>query len=376
MRSLLIALGKGTHKLVAILLAASFALVLSLSLLLQAFLSTFTSLETYATIMEQARVVDRSQGLITRYLISPAIQKESSQDYAYLNLLREIPLETWEKIAHSILASEWVEENLDLIILSVLEWVNMDESPFPDITLDLSPLIQELRSPKGSLAILPIIQQIPACPPSYTESALVRQNEIPPCISENSNIIVMAEYTAEMVAISLPERISTSSLIGMELIDPGILSAARRVHAGVETAQAMFILGLRAALLLLVLYALMHTASPASLLKSMALPLYLAGIMLALVLLGGYVFLQVGWISKLVTLLVGLDIHFQAVLADILRTSGYLVIQKPIGWSILLIMLGLAISLSLTLAAQWKKWRATRLTQPTKQPVRIRKQFR
>ena len=376
MRSLLITLGKGTHKLLAILLAVSFALVLSLSLLLQAFITTFTALETYDSVLEQARVVDRSQGLITRYLISPAIQKESSQDVAYLNLLREIPLETWEKIARSILPSEWVEENIDLIVISVLEWVDTDEAPFPDITLDLSPLILELRSPKGSLAILPIIQQIPACPPGYTESALVGQNEIPPCISENSNIIVMAEYTAEMVAISLPERISTSSLIGMELIDPGILSVARRVHAGVETAQAMFILGLRAALLLLVLYALMHTASIAALLKSLTLPLYLAGIMLALVLGGGYIFLQVGWIGKLVTLLVGLDIHFQAVLADILRASGYLVIQKPIGWSILLVVLGLAISLLLTIAAHWKKWRTTRLTQPTKQPVRIRKQFR
>jgi hypothetical protein len=376
MRSLLIALGKGTHKLLAILLAVSFALVLSLSLLLQASLTTLKSVESYDTVIDQARVVDRSQGLIMRYLISPVIQEERDQEYAYLKLMREIPLETWEKIARSILPSDWLRENLDLIIRSILAWVEVESASFPEITLELSPLIQELRSPKGSMAILPIIQQIPPCPPDENPSATVGQNEIPPCISENSNIIVMAEYTAQMVAISLPEQISTSSLQSMGLIDPGILSGVQKLHAGMIAAQATRILGLRTALLLLALYALMYTSSPASLLRSLALPMYLAGFMLALFLVGGYVFIQVGWVSQLVTLFAGLDIHFQAVLADVIRYSGYLIIQKPIAWSVLLVMLGLSINLSLNSADKWRKWRAANSTQSVKQPVRIRKQFR
>jgi hypothetical protein len=280
------------------------------------------------------------------------------------------------KIARSILPSDWLRENLDLIIRSILAWVEVESASFPEITLELSPLIQELRSPKGSMAILPIIQQIPPCPPDENPSATVGQNEIPPCISENSNIIVMAEYTAQMVAISLPEQISTSSLQSMGLIDPGILSGVQKLHAGMIAAQATRILGLRTALLLLALYALMYTSSPASLLRSLALPMYLAGFMLALFLVGGYVFIQVGWVSQLVTLFAGLDIHFQAVLADVIRYSGYLIIQKPIAWSVLLVMLGLSINLSLNSADKWRKWRAANSTQSVKQPVRIRKQFR
>jgi hypothetical protein len=369
------AIGKAVMKLLSIVLAAAFSISLCGTILIHTFLATFSDLSNFETIFESTRVVDRSQGLIVRYIISPALQEGNGQQYAYLDLLRDIPLETWEKIARSILPHEWVEENIRVVLQAILSWIKTDEIDLPNITLELGQLIQVLDSPKGSLAILPIIQQLPACPPGYLPST-TDTPVIAPCLSEKFNIVMMAEITAEVTANSLPERVTTSSLQGMGLIDPGIISSIKKIHTGIRVAESAKIFGIRLCLLFLALYALMNSGSLRSLARCLPLPVYLSGICLLLLIGAGYGFLQFEGAVLTQGLLRDLDIQIQALLADIVRDSGYLFLRHLIVWSILLLISGISLSIAIFGIDRWKNLRAVRKNSGTKRPLRIRKQFR
>jgi hypothetical protein len=373
--SLWTAIGKSIMKLLSIVLATAFSISLCGTILIHTFLTTFSDLSNFETIFESTRLVDRSQGLIVRYIISPALRGGNGQQYAYLDLLREIPLETWEKIARSILPREWVEENIRVVLQAILGWIKTDETDLPNITLELGQIIQVLDSPKGSLAILPIIQQLPACPPGY-RSSTANMPVLAPCLSEEFNIVMMAEITAEVAANSLPERVTTSSLQRMGLIDPGIISSIKNIHTGIRIAESINIFGIRLCLLFLALYALINSGSLRSMVRSLPLPVYLSGICLLLLIGAGYGLQQFGGPALTLDLSKGLDIQIQALLADIIRDSGYLFLRQLIAWSILLLIIGLFFSIAIFGIDRWKNLRAVRKNSGTKQPLLIRKQFR
>jgi hypothetical protein len=373
--SLWTATGKSIMKLLSIVLATAFSISLCGTILIHTFLTTFSDLSNFETIFESTRLVDRSQGLIVRYIISPALRGGNDQQYAYLDLLREIPLETWEKIARSILPREWVDENIRVVLQAILGWIKTDETDLPNITLELGQIIQVLDSPKGSLAILPIIQQLPACPPGY-RSSTANMPVLAPCLSEEFNIVMMAEITAEVAANSLPERVTTSSLQRMGLIDPGIISSIKNIHTGIGIAESINIFGIRLCLLFLALYALINSGSLRSMVRSLPLPVYLSGICLLLLIGAGYGLQQFGGPALTLDLSKGLDIQIQALLADIIRDSGYLFLRQLIAWSILLLIIGLFFSIAIFGIDRWKNLRAVRKNSGTKQPLRIRKQFR
>jgi hypothetical protein len=369
------AIGKSIMKLLSIVLATAFSISLCGTILIHTFLTTFSDLANFEAIFESTRLVDRSQGLIVRYIISPALREGNDQQYAYLDLLRDIPLETWEKIASSILPHEWVEENIRVVVQAILGWIKTDETDLPNITLELGQLIQVLDSPKGSLAILPIIQQLPACPPGYKPST-ANTPAIAPCLSEEFNIVMMANTTAEVAANSLPDRVTTSSLEGMGLIDPVIISSIRKIHTGLHLAESTKIFGGRLSLLFLALYALMNSGSLRSLARTLPLPVFLSGICLILFIGAGYGFLQFEGAALTLGLSRDLDIQIQALLADIVRDSGYLFLRHLIAWGVLLLMAGLILSIAIIGIERWKNFRAVRRNSGKKQPVRIRKQFR
>jgi hypothetical protein len=365
----------GIHKLLSTLLAVAISISLCLAILVHSLLSTFSDLSSYDLVFERTRLVDRSQGLIIRYIISPALQGGSGEGYAYLDLLRDIPMETWEKMARSILPPQWLEANSRSILHAILAWMDTDGQSLPEITLDLSPLIEVLRSPKGSLAVLSIIQQIPACPPGVRPK-VTNQIETVPCLTEEHNIVMMAELTAQVAADSLPASVTTTGLQGMGLIDPAITSMIEKVHTSTRLAQAGEDFFLRLCLLLLALYGLLHSSSLKGFLKSLPSPAYISGIGLLLIIALGYGALQFGSTSIMTVILSAIDIRMQALLADIVRTSGDLLLRGLAGWSLLLLGSGLATSLAFYIVSRWMKWRDTRKELSSKAVVRIRKQFR
>lgn len=364
------AVAEWSRKTLSFVLIVLFALVVTTTILGRALTNTLTSPGTYDTLFRQTHMAQRGQAIVADFIVSYALRTGEPGSF-----VEEFPLRTWETVAQVILPVDWLDANLHATAEAVLDWLDDAQSPAPDLTLDLSPVIETLRGPQGSLAILPLLQSVPPCTADVTEFTVLGGGLVS-CLPRNQDLTVIAQRIASAIADYLPKEVSVTSLQEAGIVRPETIQAMGQVRARIRALDAALILGVRLSLLILSLCALLQSSSLRRLLKALAVPLYAAG-GLSLLLLGiVHAFLRWGLGIAVTTSLPLLSLEAQALLADSVRTLGRIVEGQWLYWSASLVGAALLAHM-LSYGLNKVQRRLTR--EPVEQPrqrQRIRKQFR
>jgi hypothetical protein len=287
--------------------------------------------------------------------------------------LGKIPPQTWDNIAAVLLPTGWLDENFKNLTQTLLAWLNGDSSSLPDFSLDMTPLKQTLSSSKGALVILPLLQDIPICAngilSQFGKGGLVT------CLPADQDLSLIAGQASALVAAQLPDQVSLQS---DTLFTPDMRQSLEKARTTYKTTGLALTLGLRLALLLLALYALLQSASLRRLLRNLGWPFYAAG--LSLLLLGGLLFITAQWGGGLLgaylqQLFAASDPATSDLLVEVLRTISGMVQAPLLIYGLGFLAAAVVVQL---LAFALGKLAPDRPAVPveTRRPQGIRKQFR
>jgi hypothetical protein len=286
-------LSRFAHRLASILLTLIFTLFVVVTLVGHSVLRTVTRDDTYYTFIEESRFIERSRGIIADLLVTYALGSGRVE----ATFLKAYPIQNWERMAEILLPVNWVEASLVNITEATLHWIENPESQTPEFSIDLSPVIMILRSPKGALAVLPLLQNVPACPPDVTEITFFGDNLVS-CLQEQQDITSIGQQIANSISDTLVEEVTFSTLQQDNLLTPETTQSLLKVKAGLSASEVGLSLAVRLSLSILSLYALLHSSSMKNLLTALPIPFYVAGIF-SLLLLGiykGFLLFGLSWV--------------------------------------------------------------------------------
>jgi hypothetical protein len=359
------------RRLVIALLLLSFVLVIAASLGIYAISSVLTDRDVYHNLIQQAQLAERAPATTADYLVLYSLQA-SHMESPYLTGL---PSQTWATVADLLVTEQWLEENLHNLVDACFDWLADPQAALPSFTLDLSPLIQTLNSPRGALAVLPLLQNTPTCHPDVTEISIMGQ-ELISCLPPEGNLTALAQRIATTMAAGLPQEISFNSLYQSDIIQTETLQVMAQVRLVPHLLRAALTLGLRLSFLLFLLYGLFYTTSPRQFLGAQPLPFYLAGAF-SLIMLGGlHIFFQFGLSPALDLFLPPERLELSVLLADAMRTLAAAAGRLWLYGSVCLLAGGLLLQLMIWGLNKYTGQHA-RLSDELPRPGRrLRRQFR
>jgi len=369
-RTLMI-LGKWLKRIISFLLILLFAFVSTMVILGHVLTERLTSVTTYDNLIQQTGLAERGRGLLADFLVSYAL----SSGLANAAFLGDFPAQTWETVAQILLPVDWLENNLQEVTRSALDWLGNTEYQVPQFTIDLSPIIQALRGPQGALAVLPLLQDIPTCAPDVKE-IVIMEGSLVSCLPGTQDITPIGRTIARSVANFILIEVSFTTLQQVGIVTPQTIQMMGEIRDGIHAVDLLLVVGFRLSLLILCFYAVLHSASSRALLAALPAPLFVAG-SLSLALLGIFqAFLGLGLELSMTAFFPGLKPEAQALLVDLVRTASQGLKKQWLYGSLILLAAGLVLYL-LKLSVEWARARRALKSEahPEARP-RIRKQYR
>jgi hypothetical protein len=165
------------------------------------------------------------------------------------------------------------------LVDSTFEWLQSPVGTVPEVSLTLAPVLTLLQGEQGALTLLPLLERTPLCDAGETQLTFVAGGLLA-CLPEWANISDVARLVAARVADELPPVVTFATLAESEVSNGSTVETLAQVKAGWQSLQQAATLALRGAIFLFLLYALAHSRSWRTLLRSLSLPL-LAGAVLA-----------------------------------------------------------------------------------------------
>jgi hypothetical protein len=204
--SFLKTLAEVVRQLMAVLLAILFVLALVLTLSGQGAYDTLRQPESYTALADQTHLAVRLRGVVVSTLVSATLKANSQ----FLQIdASQISPQAWDNIAVVLLPEGWLDSSFKSLTGSVLTWFNAPSGSPLELRLDLIPLKTALKGDKGALAILPLLQNTPAC--SAGQQPEIGQGGFISCLPEGQDLTIIAGQAALIVAAMLPDEISLQS---------------------------------------------------------------------------------------------------------------------------------------------------------------------
>jgi hypothetical protein len=329
--------------------------VTAIAIILIAFVSVLTwtviqktlALATYDRILADTHFTERSHGMVANWIITSGLQAVSNSSPLYLSA---VTMQDWESVAEVVLPQEWYADALREILTAVLDWFRGDGLEDPGVQIDLIPVKEVLNGPNGSLAILPLMKDIPDCSDGdvvvitkYGPSGLLS------CWPADKSLTAPAAEIAQDTARLLTDQISLSSMIAQGYLPQTTLESLRRAQAMLKQAQRWNTRMMWVGLLLLILYGGLNSLTLQRLLNSLLFPLYgTAGLIL---LFTALVYALSEWSlgPVLAGLLAGVPIETQSLLLDGLGSLSAILEKAWIVFGVATLALGILVHAASTL---------------------------
>jgi hypothetical protein len=209
---------------------------------------------------------------VTRW-IAPASGSATSDQLNWL------PPQAWEAMAAELLPEAWLDAQARGLVATWFAWLGGQE-PLPALQIDLGPVIERLRGPRGALALVALLEGTRPCAPNEVLEGgepWERYGAFVPCIPPNANLAALAGASATYTAQQLPASIHLPGLIGMGVLSPEIGPLLDEVRFTVRWARTLLGLWGWACLLLLLAFLLLGARHPVELAALAAAPVGLAG---------------------------------------------------------------------------------------------------
>jgi hypothetical protein len=326
---------------------------------------------TYTRLIEQTGATERSRGLIADLLVSYALQgKANSQAF------QRISMQSWESVAEIVIPGEWFENNLKSAIQGVLSWLGEDKDNYPKVDIGLIPIKDALNDSNGILAILPLLQNVPACQTSANYQITYFGTEyLVSCWPENKSLIEPAAYIAKSTAAAIPNSVSIESLEIQGLITKNGLEDIQKTRLGLRVWESGMRMSVWICSLLFSLYALLNSSTVSYLVKRLSLPLYLTGGLCFVFVIAWHYFIEWGIGPLMTASLLNIRIEAQNLLLDIIRELSKIL---EIRWLILVgVLIGSAISIDILRGLSVYLLRRKHSSVPiSKNLTRMKKSFR
>ena len=357
--------------LVSITLIIFFSLTVTLSIIGRATINNLSSVSMYEQLIRETRLAERGRGLLANGLVSYGLYANQSTG----SYISDHSIETWETVADVLVSDAWLEENLVLIINSTIEWLNDPNLQYPLFEIDMSPIISKLQSSQGALAIIPLFQGIQLCAPDVNEIVFMRDDLIS-CLPRDGNVARYGGRIAQILSNNIVPVISFQTLQQTEIITLPFIQFMGTLRNSFQTLIIGLGLGIQVSLLLFVLYALLWSRSPRSLLPKLPWPLYIAG-GFSLLLIGLLqLFFLYGINNAIQLVLPFAAIEYRSLFVDILDVLSRDIKWQWFVWSIYLLIAGLFLHI-LIFAYGWVKKQGAQEIEPDERTRhRIRKQYR
>jgi hypothetical protein len=368
-RSCLGTLAEITRQLMAILLAVLFTLAAALTLLGQGVYGILREPESYTTLAGQTHLVTRLRGMAVSSLVSTTLK--ANPQFLQIDA-SQLPPQTWDNIAAALLPEDWLASNFKNLTGSLLAWLNTQQDTELELRLDLIPIKTALRSEKGILAILPLLQNTPAC--TAGQQAQIGEGGLISCLPEGQDLALFASQAANIVAAMLPDEIALQS---EAYIQPQTLRSLATVRTYFRTAGAALVLAVRVSLLLLDLYALLQSATLRRMLTGLGWPFYAAAIVVILLVGILYAVIQWGFELWVPVNLFSQQPALRPLLIDLARSVGAMLQSRLLVSALILLTAGLVCQLLAFGVKRWQVYQQAKAAPvETQRPQSIKKQFR
>ena len=352
-------------KAVAVILAVFFILASNLTILSYVTQNTLSDQDSYQRISDKLDLVEFARVRLLKILIESSLGSSSSSvrvDQASLEAAAEI-----------LMPYDWVNSTLDAWLAELIAYVTEPAYPFPNLTLDMQPMIAALQSPQGGMAVMQLFGNLPVCATQQQLEGLLAGNIT--CMPEPQYLPMASKAVSSQLAGQVPAQITLQNLQTMGMDTSNIEVTLKTVRGAYRNLRTFFWGGLLASLLFFLLYVMLFITTPNSLLKAFPWPLYgAAALGLLLIFISGTL---LGGSLNMIERLLGDGMgEFSFLISTALQTL-YSIIRNQ--WlTIVLLVAGLAVVLHILMSivrALIKK-NGNGADVSDTQPQRIRKSFR
>jgi hypothetical protein len=309
-----------TRLLLAILALAFFTCVTTIELFGWSFNRALTNPATYTRMIQQTGLVAGGRVYLAGLLAKIIEEKAQGQP-----LFSKVPPEGWQAVAERLLPQPWAEKTVSGVIQEMAAWMQNKNQALPEITIDLKPVQDNLRSQQEAESILLLAQYLPTCTVGEGLLDLFKTGQIT-CIPNGVDLAPFAPLLANSIANLVPSQIVVSSSTQADMLSPAVSAGIAKLHSAYQLIKPGLSLGVRLSFLFLSIYGLLVSDSLRRLLRASPWPFYAAGILsIALIFFGSLFFrLLFSWAFGLISPQGGVDI-------SLILFNGYLSIGGAIG---------------------------------------------
>jgi hypothetical protein len=349
-----------------------FILSLTLAIIFYSVVQSLEEPANWERIILQTNLAERSQPLLADFLVSYTLTTGEEDSF-----IGDFSLQSWQGVADVLFPDAWLEQNAIQTMTIFLGWMDGDQPGLPDIHIDLAPVLETLRGPQGSLAVLPLLQGFEECPPGQGDIVLFA-DQLVTCLPANQDLTQIGSLVARYIAAMLIPEISLNSLESAGMITPMVYQNFDKARLELAAIQAAIVLGWRGALFLLCVYALLQIGNWPGRSSGLALPFYLvAGVNLALLVVWHF-FLAWGARLSLTMLMPEIELETQALLIDLVKGFSSLIEQRWLLLGAACLVVAVLAHLAFYLLGRYQHGVQAARSNTTSgyQRQRIRKQFR
>lgn len=189
-------------------------------------------------------------------------------------------------LGEQFLSNEQISATIEEMLRSFAKWLRDPHLDQPEIILDFRPLIKNIDSAEGRIALLSDYQSLPFC--DKDQPAVDPLQQSMGCVQRNTNLSALVEAQVDLIKASLPEQLSFTELYQSNMIPEQLWQTMVQVKASFQGAMLGFrILGAVIVLLTLILLGINRVPLYRRI-SELRYSIYLAGIFSVFLWLGFY----------------------------------------------------------------------------------------
>ena len=324
------------NRILTAILSALFVLVFTLTIATHAIITSVGEPATILTIFKNNNFSDRSRPLLALLFFNYSLTTGSND-----SLIQDFPMDEWENIADVLFPDEWIEQALDGLIHSIWAWFGSPNENFPQISIDLTQPVEILRSRRGSLVILPLLQKVPACNSEVT-SFVLTAGELPDCLPPRADLTQTSRKMAGMVANMLYPKLDYELLRSQGFINEDMLVTTKNIQLGYAILVLSRRFGLFFSVFLISLVCLLSSGKP-NLIPRMLITLFITTGLFSLFFIAIiWGFMKFGWQLVITYLVVDLDANILRLFTDLGTSLSNILLQSWFYTSCLILGISIA----------------------------------
>jgi len=299
------------NKVLLVLLSILMIIGIIYSILIQIIFSNLLNPDSIRTLLSEANFYEISKPTIASIIFN--FSDNSENDHVYSN---QLSIDTWKNVAEIIFPTEWVKDTVDNIINSLWEWLNSPEDTLPNISINLSSPVDILRSRQGTLAFLPLLQDLPNCA-NIDLTTQIYQKGIPDCIPYKSNYIEVSQLIAVNFSYTIIENINFEILESQGYINKKSISEMNKFHTIYSGIISTRYYSIFITIIFFILYCLLTLIHSRKDLRTLMTPILIASLILLALFGFFWAFIRWGWDLFLNTNLNSLDSNSLTLIKEI-----------------------------------------------------------